>query len=124
MQASDPIAGLWVVADTAADGVLTLTMTGELSITTAETARTQLTALLERSPAPQARLDLSGLDFCDLAGLRLLLHVSAQTAAAGRAVRVSAASPAVDYLLTLTRTAPSLGYQPAAESPPDGTRSA
>ncbi|MEV6602485.1 STAS domain-containing protein [Actinoplanes sp. NPDC051346] len=123
MQTPDPVAGLWVVADTAADGVLTVLITGELCITTADTARTQLRTLLERSPAPQVRLDLSGLDFCDLTGLRILLQVSEQSAAAGRTVRVSAASPAVSYLLTLTETAPLLGYQPTADSPPDGTRS-
>ncbi|GIF45442.1 STAS domain-containing protein [Actinoplanes xinjiangensis] len=115
MPAPDPVAEVWAVADTAADGALTLTVTGELCTITADTARTQLTALLQRSSAPQVRLDLSRVHFCDLAGLRVLLEVSVQAAAADRPIRVSAASPAVDYLLNLTQTAPSLGYQPATE---------
>jgi anti-anti-sigma factor len=80
MPAPEPVTGLWVVADTAPDGALTLTVTGELDTTTADTARTQLTALLQRSSAPQVQLDLSGLVFCDLAGLHVLLQVSVDEA--------------------------------------------
>jgi anti-anti-sigma factor len=123
MPASDSVAGLWVVAVTTADETLTLTVTGELTITTADTARTQLAALLQRSSAPQVRLDLGGLSFCDLAGLRVLLQISVLADAADRTIRVSAASPAVNNLLNLTRTAASLGYQPATE-PVDDTDNA
>jgi anti-anti-sigma factor len=121
---SGPIADLWVVGDTATDGVLALTVTGELTVTTADTACTQLTAFLGRSSAPEATVDLSGLTFCDLTGLRVLLQAAARGAAAGRPVRVVAASAEVQWLMTLTEAAPSLGYRPAAEPPPPGAGSA
>ncbi len=110
LQLALPSAGVWVVEDTAADGAVTWTVTGELTFTTGDTARTALTALLDRCPAPMVGLNLSGLHFCDRTGLQVLLQVAARAAATGRAVRVVAASTEVDCLLTLTRTAPSLGY--------------
>jgi anti-anti-sigma factor len=107
---SYPVGDLWVVGDTLANGVLTLTLTGELTFTTVGTARTQLAALLDRSSPPEVQVDLSGVDFCDAAGLRLLLEVTSQAAVAGVTVRVVAASAPVDWLLTLTESASSLGY--------------
>ncbi len=113
---SGPAAGLWVVGDTAVDGHLTLTVTGDLTCVTAEAAHVQLTALLDRSSAPVVRMDLARLRFCDLTGLRTLLEVAARAAAAGRQVRTVAASLELECLLTVTETAPLLGYQPAAVS--------
>jgi anti-anti-sigma factor len=112
-----------MVGDTLAGGVLTLTLTGDLAFTTVGTARTQLAALLDRSSAPEVRVDLSLLGFCDAAGLRLLLEVTSRAAEVGVTVRVVAASAPVDWLLTLTELAPSLGYQPAANPPPAGSGS-
>ncbi len=96
------------------DGALTLTIAGALTFTTADAARTQLTALLDRSSARVVMLDLGELRFCDLTGLRVLLKAAARATAAARTVRVVAASAELDWLLTLTRTAPSLGYPPGA----------
>lgn len=114
----DPAAAVWVVADTTADQRITLTVTGELTFTTADAARAQLTVLIDRCPAPEIRMDLRDLDFCDVAGLRVLLQLAARASAAGRPIRVVAASAELDWLLTFTETAPSLGYQPTNDSPP------
>ncbi|MEV4637997.1 STAS domain-containing protein [Actinoplanes sp. NPDC049548] len=64
--------------------------------------------------------DLSGLRFCDVAGLRLLLDLWQRAARDGRQMRMVAASDAVRTLMLLTETTALFSYPAAPESTADG----
>jgi anti-anti-sigma factor len=99
--------------------VLPVAVSGELARPVDAAVAGWLAAVLDE-PAPVLELDLSGLRFCDAAGLRLLLQFRRQAVAGGRQVRVVAASDAMRALMRLTDTATLFGYPPAPESAADG----
>lgn len=90
-----------------------VTVTGDLDVTTVAVFHRRLSGILGGRPALCLELDLSGLEFCDLAGLRAL-ETLGRTA---NRVRIVAAGPALDLLLTLSRTTTLLGH-----TPPPGRR--
>ncbi|MEV6596089.1 STAS domain-containing protein [Actinoplanes sp. NPDC051346] len=92
-------------------GTLTITVTGDLERDTATTFRHHLTGILDGHHAGDLDIDLSAVEFCDLAGLRLLYALERATDGSHQ-VRITAASPAVDVLLQLCDTPALLGYTP------------
>lgn len=94
---------------------LSVTVSGELAAPVDPAVAGRLAAVLDE-PARVLRWDLSGLRFCDVAGLRLLLDLRRRAADDGRRMYVVAASPAVHILLRLTGTGTLFGYPPASES--------
>ncbi|BAL92211.1 hypothetical protein AMIS_69910 [Actinoplanes missouriensis 431] len=94
------------------DAVLVV-LDGELAVPLEIDVTERLTAVLDQ-PARVLNLDLTGLRFCDLAGLRSLLHLRERAVAADRVVRVVAASSAVRLLMQVTDTSALFGYSPAS----------
>jgi len=110
--------GAQVWAEVAVDGVVRVKVTGELARPLDSAAAAQLMALLDQ-PGPVLELDLSGLRFCDVAGLRILLRLQQGAIAAGGLARVVAATPVVRLLLEVTETASLFGYPPRSDSASD-----
>ncbi|MGW5373259.1 STAS domain-containing protein [Streptomyces sp. NPDC004011] len=75
-----------------------MTVDGELDFDTGDQVRDRLVAALAAS-ARGVELDLSGLDFCDCAGLSVLLELRHRALAQGKTVTIRASNPAVDRLL-------------------------
>ncbi|MFJ7965516.1 STAS domain-containing protein [Streptomyces sp. NPDC096324] len=71
---------------------------GELDFPSAARVRDQLGEALAASPSG-LELDLSGLAFCDCAGLNVLLEIRHRALTVGKTFTVQAASAAVDRLL-------------------------
>lgn len=80
---------------------VTIGLTGEIHAANARTLQTQLRDLINAHAAQQVVIDLSQVEFCDLAGLRLLLGT--QQYAIGHAVSCEFVRPApsVVYLTRL-----------------------
>ncbi|MFH8336412.1 STAS domain-containing protein [Streptomyces sp. AM6-12] len=73
---------------------------GELDLDSGRGIRGKLREALTRS-ARGLDLDLSGLEFCDCAGLSVLMDLRQQAALQGKTVVVRAVSPMVDRLLAI-----------------------
>lgn len=87
-------------------------VTGELDIGTAAALHQRLSEILDRHPGQRLELDLSALDFCDVAGLRALDDFDQTSAQARCQVRIAAAGYCFDLLLKLCATPTVLGYTP------------
>ncbi|MEU4561693.1 GAF domain-containing protein [Actinoplanes sp. NPDC023936] len=96
----------------AAGNTVLVAVDGELAAPLEADVPERWTAVLDR-PARMVKLDLTGLRFCDLAGLRSLLDLRERAIAADRVVRVVAASSAVRLLMRATDTTSLFGYSPA-----------
>ncbi|MER7306787.1 STAS domain-containing protein [Streptomyces griseoluteus] len=75
-------------------------MRGELDLVSGEQIRGRLVEALTASPN-RLELDLSGVSFCDCAGLNVLLELRHRALSQGKTVTIRAASPVVDRLLDL-----------------------
>jgi anti-sigma B factor antagonist len=76
------------------DGVITLTVSGEIDLANATRLRRAFEAELEGpSVPPELHAELSGLRFMDCAGLAALLRGRARALARGSRLRVISASP-------------------------------
>ncbi|WP_086690186.1 STAS domain-containing protein [Streptomyces recifensis] len=78
-----------------------VTVRGELDLVSGDRIRARLVDALTASPH-RLELDLSGVSFCDCAGLNVLLELRHRAVRQGKAVIIEAVSPAVDRLLDLT----------------------
>ncbi|MGW4194979.1 STAS domain-containing protein [Streptomyces sp. NPDC005004] len=78
-----------------------VTVRGELDLVSGDRIRARLVEALTASPH-RLELDLSGLTFCDCAGLNVLLELRHRALRQGKAVTIQAASPEVERLLDLT----------------------
>ncbi|MFF9365370.1 STAS domain-containing protein [Streptomyces griseoluteus] len=78
-----------------------VTVRGELDFVSGDRIRARLADALTASPH-RLELDLSGVGFCDCAGLNVLLELRHRAVRQGKAVTIHAVSPAVDRLLDLT----------------------
>ncbi|WP_405550530.1 STAS domain-containing protein [Streptomyces sp. NBC_01171] len=78
-----------------------VTVQGELDLISGNQIRAHLVEALTAS-ANGLELDLSGLSFCDCAGLSVLLDLRQRALSQGKAVTIQAVSPTVDRLLDLT----------------------
>ncbi len=73
---------------------------GELDIATVELLEQELLAA-ERTDADTIVLDLSGLEFIDSTGLRIVLDANERCGGRGGRLRLIAGSPAVERLLDI-----------------------
>jgi anti-sigma B factor antagonist len=81
-----------------------VSVTGELDIATAEQAYTFISDVIdawEPGPAPVS-IDLSGLTFCDAAGLGVLARIARHARQAGRQLRLTAARPSLLKIMRIT----------------------
>jgi len=100
--AVDPSAFLEIVTRPA--GVRTVVaVSGEIDIDTEQTLQRALRLALARS-SEGVDLDLTGVGFCDCSGLNVLLRVRRIALTDGKTLRIRAAAPGVEQLLTLTDT--------------------
>ncbi|MFF8954099.1 STAS domain-containing protein [Streptomyces sp. NPDC014940] len=77
-----------------------VTVDGELDFDAGDQVRDRLDEALAAS-ARGVELDLSGLGFCDCAGLSVLLELRHRALGQGKTVTIRASNPAVDRLLDL-----------------------
>jgi anti-anti-sigma factor len=96
-----------------AGSTLVVALNGEMAAPLEADARARLAGLLDE-PVRVLKLDLTGLRFCDLDGLRILLDLRERAVTTGRTVRVVAASSALRLLMQVTGTASLFGYPPAS----------
>ncbi len=86
------------------DGGLTIAVSGALTITTAPAFDQYLRAVLDHHPGVRLELDLSEVEFCDLAGWRALHAVGHHP------VCITAVSEPVDVLLRLLAVPAPFGH--------------
>ena len=86
------------------DGNQIVSVTGELDIATAEQAYIYISDVIDASetgPAPVS-VDLSGLTFCDAAGLGVLARIARHARQAGRQLKLTAARPSLLKIMRIT----------------------
>ncbi|MEW1777179.1 STAS domain-containing protein [Streptomyces sp. NPDC086777] len=84
-------------------GRVTVSVSGEFCLDNSHELRRTLHDALARS-AEGVDLDLGGMTFADCSALNILLTARARAVAEGKTITVTAVSPAVERLLTLTDT--------------------
>lgn len=84
-----------------ADGRVQLTIRGELDIATAKEVHGFLIDAIDRSKQP-VRVDLSGLIFCDAAGLGVFAKAAGYARAAGKRFEFAAARPGLLRIMRIT----------------------
>ncbi|MFB6517130.1 STAS domain-containing protein [Streptomyces sp. NPDC056401] len=91
-------------------------LTGEMDISRVDEVRALLLEAMTRTGGrADIVVDLSGLTFCDSAGLNLLLRARLQTEESGRTLRLAAPSAQMLRLLEITG---SLALFPVDTAPP------
>ena len=86
------------------DGNQIVKVAGELDIATAEQAYIYISDVIDASetgPAPVS-VDLSGLTFCDAAGLGVLARIARHARQAGRQLKLTAARPSLLKIMRIT----------------------
>jgi len=91
---------------------------GEIDLNTAQTLSVAIELAEQRAP-PRLTVDLSGVTFIDVSGLRVLLQAARRARTDGRRFAVARPSHQVARLLELTAISQSLDVSDAA-SPPAG----
>lgn len=84
-----------------ADGRATVHARGELDIATADQAYAYLRNVMDSQDGP-VTMNLSGLSFCDAAGLGVLAKVAAYARLSGRSLKLTAARPALLRIMAIT----------------------
>jgi anti-sigma B factor antagonist len=85
----------------AADGKATVQVRGELDIATADQAYAYLRDVVDSQDGP-VTMNLSGLSFCDAAGLGVLAKVAGHARRSGRSLKLTAASPSLLRIMSIT----------------------
>lgn len=83
------------------DGRVQVTIRGELDIATAGQALSFLLAAIDYYSQP-VRVDLSGLVFCDAAGLGVFARAASHARAAGKQFTFTAARPSLQRIMRIT----------------------
>jgi len=91
------------------DGTITVTVSGILDLVTADAAGEHLLEVVRQESAAVVALDLGAVEFCDCAGLAVLVRAQAAARRLGRRVVISAVAPEVAWLLHTTGLAEVLG---------------
>ena len=79
---------LFDVETEAADGVVTLSLTGELDYGTVGTLQGSLAGVVRKHPADRLRIDLRGLEFIDSAGMSALIAAHADARGRGTTMQI------------------------------------
>jgi anti-anti-sigma factor len=85
----------------AADGKATVRVTGELDIATADQAYAYLRDVVDKQDGP-VMMNLSGLTFCDAAGLGVLARVAGHARRSGSSLELTAARPSLLRIMRIT----------------------
>ncbi|MEU4038446.1 STAS domain-containing protein [Streptomyces collinus] len=95
-----PAPGQIAVSCAPGDDRVRVTLRGELDLVSGSQLRGRLSEALAASPSG-LDLHLSGLSFCDCAGLSVLMELRRRALSEGKAVVIQDTSPAIDRLLEL-----------------------
>jgi anti-sigma B factor antagonist len=87
--------------EVAADGTATVHARGELDIATADQAYAYLRDVMDSQDGP-VTMNVSGLSFCDAAGLGVLAKVATYARRSGRSLKLTAARPALLRIMAIT----------------------
>lgn len=87
--------------EVAPDGRATVRVRGELDIATADQAYAYLRDVVD-SQAGSVTMNMSGLSFCDAAGLGALARVAGYARRSGRSLKLTAARPALLRIMAIT----------------------
>jgi anti-sigma B factor antagonist len=87
--------------EVAANGKATVQVRGELDIATADQAYAYLRAVVDSQDGP-VLMNLSGLSFCDAAGLGVLAKVAGHARRSGRSLKLTEARPALLRIMAIT----------------------
>jgi anti-sigma B factor antagonist len=82
-------------------GEATVRVRGELDIATADQAYAYLRDVVDSQEGP-VTMNLSGLTFCDAAGLGVLARVAGHARRAGRSLKLTAARPSLLRIMHIT----------------------
>ena len=85
------------------DGVATLTLGGELDLSTAGTLESAIAQVRSETAPEVVTLDLRGLEFMDSSGLRVIAETDARARAEGWRLVVVRGRPAVHRVFEITR---------------------
>jgi anti-sigma B factor antagonist len=85
----------------AADGKAMVRVSGELDIATADQAYAYLRDVVDSQDGP-VTMNLSGLSFCDAAGLGVLARVAGHARRSGRSLKLAAARPSLLRIMAIT----------------------
>ncbi|WIM93129.1 STAS domain-containing protein [Actinoplanes oblitus] len=94
---SDPVTP--VIALTAGGNELTIRLGGELDGTTAPALAAQLGSVISVGPVQRVVVDLSDVEFCDAATVRVFVVLAAALDGRGAALRLHGARPHIEWLL-------------------------
>ena len=83
------------------NGYQVVSVAGELDIATAEQAYSYISEVIDGRPAP-VTVDLSGLTFCDAAGLGALARIARHAREAGRQLMLTSARPSLLKIMRIT----------------------
>lgn len=83
------------------DGKATVQVRGELDIATADQAYAYLRDVVDSQDGPLT-MNLSGLSFCDAAGLGVLAKVAGHARRSGRSLTLTAARPSLLRIMAIT----------------------
>ena len=83
------------------DGQPVVTIAGEIDIATADEAKTFLSDIIDTEPLPTI-VDVSGVTFCDAAGLGMFATVAAHGRDLERPVRLMGARPSLVRIMRIT----------------------
>ena len=97
------------ITGTVGEHFLTVAVAGSVDVQACDTVAQRLGELIGGSDHQHVVLDLSGVEFCDCAGVRALLAVHQMAGAAGITCTVRGVQPHVGWLLRFTGAAPILG---------------
>lgn len=104
-----------VVTD-APDGVIVLSVTGEVDMSSAPRLRSELVALCTRSDAPpRIVVDLAGVDLLDTTGIAAILEGVKRCTLRGGALELARAEPQVCRELELTGLASAFPVHPTLD---------
>jgi anti-sigma B factor antagonist len=83
------------------DGQPVVTVTGEIDIATADEARSYLCGVIDTEPL-SAIVDVTGVTFCDAAGLGMFAKVAQHARDAGRPIRLTGVRPSLVKIMRIT----------------------
>jgi anti-anti-sigma factor len=97
------------------DGLIVVSVAGELDLATAPRLASRLDALRRNGRPPRVLIDLTRLDFCDSTGLRALIGAASELRAAGGRLAITAGEDGpVTRLLSITGASEWLETHPDA----------
>ena len=106
-----------VLAPASAPPVAPVSVRGELDLETAPRLQTELQALL-RAGYRDIDLDLEDVDFCDVAGLNMLLRTHAEAVRAGGGLVVRGSCPPLRLMMRVLRPEGAFELAPLDGGPP------